>query len=125
MSAVVHDVPARFRAIPPKVRRSTFFGSTAKYLGAHNVSIPWPDYTTQTENRGFLLEHFQGVQRVGGSLILSGGTTGAGGSSQLVVIRMGSRGFRGPWALPAYADSEHSYRHPRPNDASIEVITIH
>ncbi len=140
MSAAVHDVPGCFKRIPGKVRQSTFWGSTKKYLGACNcqpqLSIGY-EYTSG-QNLGKLalmfdarIGHFQGVQRVGSRLLLSAGDSKRG--SELIVIEMGSRpegGARGPWSLPRYAGQDpttntyHSHKRPWPKDAAVRVVPL-
>lgn len=118
----MNDVPARFREIPPKVRCSSFFGSTKKYLGARvNSKIEWPDYTSNVANWGGIEEHFQGIQRIGQYLILSGGIKTGEQRSQLIVINMETRSKKGPWALPRYG---YSYKNPPPEDRIVKVVDI-
>lgn len=118
----VDNVPAKFREIPPKVRRSRFFGSTKKYLGARNYGkIPWPDYTSTDDNELGLGEHFQGIQRIGQYLIISGGIKTGIKRSQLIVIKMGTRPKSGPWALPKYG---FSYKKPSSMDKIIKVVDL-
>lgn len=119
---LVDDVPARFRAIPPKVRKSAWAGSKKRYLGARNDRvIPWPDYTSSNDNELGLGEHFQGIQRIKQHLILSGGVKTGRRHSQLVIIRMGSRGARGPWGLPRYG---FSYKRPSEQDKIVKVLDV-
>lgn len=128
MSAAVHDVPACFRAIPPRVRRSPLFGSTEKYLGAHHKATgdfvgEW-DFSFALRNRLGSGEHFQGAQRVGRRLVLSGGINRGAVGAVLIVIDMGSRAAHGPWALPAYAGGGFSHARPDPRDASFHVVSV-
>jgi hypothetical protein len=118
----VKDVPARFRQIPSKVRKSPWFGSTKKYLGACNEEIiPWSDYTTSTDNELGLGEHIQGVARIGRRLILSGGIKTGLKRSQLILIEMGTQNETGPWALPKYG---FSYKKPSSKDRVVKAIDI-
>ena len=127
MSAEVFDVPKCFAAIPPKVRRSPLFGSTAKYLGAHNQArseyVGRLDFTTQVTNGFGFGEHFQGVQRIGNRLVISGGINRADAGALLFVIEMGSRAAP-TWSLPSYAADGYSYTAPFPQDASVDVLQI-
>lgn len=119
---LVDNVPDKFRKIPPKVRKSPFFGSTKKYLGARNDGIiPWPDYTSTDDNELGLGEHFQGIQRIGQHLILSGGIKTGIRRSQLIVIKMRTQSESGPWALPKYG---FSYKKPPPEDRIAIVVDI-
>jgi len=118
----IDNVPDKFRKIPKKVRKSPFWGSTKKYLGARNDgTIPWPDYTTSGDNELGLGEHFQGIQRIGQYLILSGGIKTGIRRSQLIVIKMGTQSETGPWALPRYG---FSYKKPPPKDRIVKVVDI-
>ncbi|MCH8992239.1 MAG: hypothetical protein IIA44_10885, partial [Acidobacteria bacterium] len=111
---LVRDVPSQFAAIPKKVRKHSWFGSTKKYLGAlANDMIPDPDYTSKVTGSLGSGEHFQGIQRIGRHLIISGGIKTGDKRSQLIVIRMGTRLVRAPWALPQYG---HNYKKPPPED---------
>lgn len=120
-TVTVDDVAARFDAIPPRVRRLPWLGSTARYIGAWNHAIPWPHYTSQVDNTLGLGEHFQGVQRIGRHLIVSGGITRRRHRSQLILIRMGSRNPEGPWTVPEYGED---YREPFLQDRLIDAVDI-
>jgi hypothetical protein len=118
----IDNVPARFKEIPSKVRSSPYFGSTKRYLGARtNGMIPWPDFTSTDDNELGLGEHFQGIQRIGQHLIVSGGIKSGTRRSQLVVILMKSKSKSGPWALPKYG---FSYKKPSPDDKIVKVVDI-
>lgn len=118
----VQDVPSQFAAIPKKVCSNRWFGSRKKYLGARaNDKIPDPDYTSKVSGSLGLGEHFQGIQRIGRHLIISGGIKTGTRRSQLIVIRMGTRLVRGPWALPKYG---HNYRKPPADDGIVRVVDV-
>lgn len=90
--ACVEDVPARFAALATEV-------DEARYLSARNDGVlPWPRYTDSIDNSFGLLEHFQGLQRVGNRLLVTGGVAYGERTSQLLVAEMGSRDPDGPWA---------------------------
>lgn len=132
----VLDITDLFEKIPQRVRRSTWFGSRKKYLGARNPPwsdtkenrvSPWPEYTSNLSNQRFNREHFQGVQRVGSKLVLSGGIShvdapGTQKASQLIVVEMGSVAEKTAWSLPAYGSS---YKEPDERDLVVEVRTVH
>ncbi len=119
---LVRDVPSQFAALPKKVRKHPWFGRTKKYLGARtNGMIPDPDYTSKRKNEHGKGEHFQGIQRIGWHLIISGGIKTGTKRSQLIVIRMGTRLVRGPWALPKYG---HNYKKPPRDDCIVHVVDI-
>ena len=123
---ICSDPPGQFRQIPAKIRCSPVFCSTKRYLGARNADgdrdvIPWPDYTSQINNELGLGEHFQGVQRLGQYLVLSGGIKSGRRRSQLVIVAMGTRPSVGPWALPEYG---YSYKDPAPEDRIVTAVDI-
>jgi hypothetical protein len=123
------NVEYSFDRIPDKVRSSSLFGSTSKYLGARNTLIPWPRYTSQSENNFGLEEHFQGIQRLGAwdhttgrHFVLSGGIkNGTPQKSQLIVFEMGTQPATGPWALPDYG---YDYENPPAADRTVAVVDI-
>ncbi len=129
MASSINDVPGKFRKIPHRLRKSPHFGSTKKYLGARNLLaefgndrvIPEPEYTSQTSNSLGLGEHFQGIQRIGQHLIVSGGIKTGKQRSQLIIIRMGSRSKTGPWALPKYG---FSYKKPSLQDRIVDMVDV-
>jgi hypothetical protein len=111
---LVKDVPGCFGEIPDRVAKK-------QYLGAWNRSIPFPRYTSQLINLLGSQEHFQGVQRIGRKLVLSGSRKRGGQRSQLIVVDMASQTDAGPWALPDYG---YPYKTPAPADETIDVIDI-
>ncbi|MDX1650231.1 MAG: hypothetical protein R3263_10290, partial [Myxococcota bacterium] len=102
-----------------------------QYLGAHNRVIPAPHYTSNVANSSVQLdwkavdfgaEHFQGVQRKGRHLILSGGMKYTEPQrAQLIVVEMGSRPAEGPWSIPAYPAS---HKDPHPADRIVSVVDL-
>ena len=101
------------------MRASPFFGSTDRYLGANNdkALLPWPTYAIL----GNLKDHFQGVQRYRNTLVLSCGLEET--TSQLIVIRMGSRAESGPWSEP-YGNPDYNYLRPSTMDHVGGLIDI-
>jgi hypothetical protein len=123
------DVGKCYKAIPRRVRRTSFLGTKKKYLGARNTGLLiYPDYTTDKQQYGGAIgallggckEHFQGVQRIGRHLIVSGGIAFGERRSQLIVIEMGSRDVTGPWSLPRYGHWDD----PLPEDRIVYVHDI-
>ncbi len=131
MATQINDVPDKFKKIPSKVRKSPHWGSTKKYLGARNLltksgnrTIPWPEYTSQANNAFGRGEHFQGIQRIGKHLIVSGGIKTGEQGSQLMVIRMGTRSENGPWALPKYQFKGFNYKKPSTDDRIVKLVDV-
>jgi hypothetical protein len=121
-SILIDNVRKRFLQIPNKVRMSPYFGSARRYLGARNPGvIPLPDYTSSIENELGLGEHFQGIQRIGQFLIISGGVKTGLRRSQLILIKMESQPPNGPWALPDYGSD---YKNPSSLDRIVKVKDI-
>lgn len=109
------DVPAAFRALPEML-------GAERYLAANNDGvIPWPRYTSSSENLFGVGEHFQSIQRTGGHLIVTGGVRNGTRVSQLIVVEMGSRRTSGAWNLPMYG---FDYRDPAPADRVVAVVDI-
>ncbi len=120
--AMIDDVPTRFDAIPPKIRRSAIAGSTRRYLGArNNDTIPWPDYTSSHDNELGLGEHMQGIQRIKQHLIVTGGVKTGIRKSQFIIIKMGSQSALQPWSLPKYG---YPYKKPDERDCIVKVIDV-
>ena len=88
-------------------------------LGANNGNvIPHPDFLSAREG-GKLYNHFQGIQRYGKYVIISGGISSGSRNpqgSQLIVIQMGAKNPSMPWATPAI-----SQRH-RPTTTNIPIL---
>lgn len=82
----VDNVPVRFADLPTNVDPS-------RYLSAHNdpAILPPPLYT------GSLREHFQGIQRRGRTLFVTGGVEGSDARSQLIAVEMGSMSSSAAW----------------------------
>ncbi len=109
-SACLSNVPEKFDAIPHQV---PFF---KHYLGADGKrNIP------DQYRRNTLGTHFQGIQRIGNHLIVSGGIKDS--RSQLVVIHMASQDPTGPWSWPRY-HPDYSYEDPDPLDQGTEVVEV-
>jgi hypothetical protein len=87
------DVEATFASLPGRV-------DDKSYLRAREAGqIPASNYTGKLTNNFGLKNHFQGVQRIGQYLFVSGSNE-KNRLGHLVVVRMGSRPERGSWSLP-------------------------
>ena len=118
----VDDVKKSFKRIPAKVRTLPWLGSTERYLGARNPGkLEFPEYTSSIENELGLGEHFQGIQRIGQHLVVSGGIKTGQRRSQLILIKMESQNDNGPWALPSYG---FNYKNPSPKDRIVRVKDV-
>lgn len=122
---LIDDVPKRFSEIPTKVRSSPHFGSTKKYLGAKNDGeLRWPEYTSNIENEFGLGEHFQGIQRYGNRLFLSGCIKTGKRRSQIVAIEMGTRSISDAWSIPRYKVNGHDFKNPAPTDRVVGAVDL-
>ncbi len=91
----IDDVPLRFSQIPRHVEAAQGLAADQKDV------IPWPRYTSSLQNHGGLNEHFQGIQRVGHYVLLTGsGKYFEPATGHLVVLEMASRSEVGAWSLP-------------------------
>ncbi len=111
------DVPGKLARIARTVRETQF-------LGANNANvIPHPHFTKKWSHQ---FNHFQGVQRHGNYLLVSGGHKhGSHGGSQLILVEMGSRANQA-WSVPNYFDrnAANSYKRPHPDDRIMAMATI-
>lgn len=115
----IDDVPLRFSEIPTEIAPG---GDTSRYLGARNSVIAWPRYTSDSSNSFGVGEHFEGVQRFGRKLLLTGaGKFFTPSTSHLVIIEMGTRSETGAWAVPAYG---HDWQSPPMEDRITSLITL-
>lgn len=97
-----------------------------QFLGANNGNvIRRPDYEDGRSPPRF---HFQGIQRRGLYLFVSAGQKHLLGttSSQLIVVKMGSRSASSAWSVPEYfpPGSAHSYENPHPCDRVLAVADL-
>lgn len=114
VTGCVTDVPGRFAALATDP-------APEQYLSAINGGVlPWPRYTDSAANSFGFLEHFQGLQRIGRYLLVSGGVAYGPPTSQLILVEMGSRGADETWAPPAGGPAFV----PAPEDAIVATFDL-